>query len=132
MANLFVNGEDLAKQKDVDNIKSLVNDIKFFPKIIGNLNSNDDLNKITTRGIYLIGGTTPQNSTGTKWTILMNIPFDNETIFQYILGSDVVIQYRKVWPNRGYGSNWITIATKSDIQNLQEQIDDLKSKIGGG
>lgn len=129
MIDAYLKGMKLADDKDVQSAIKTLNEITYFPKVIGMLNANDDLDKITQRGIYQLMSPAPQNApAGADWSFLFNLPFDANTIFQFILGGDTILAFRKVWPIAGTKTDWNAVATSNDIQNLQNQIDELKKK----
>lgn len=101
-----------------------------FP-LRGALTEQDDINTITKSGIYIINNSKPQNAPddvfnhGTWATLVVFHHDDNQIQQTWITGVHVLRRW--ITENNSAGIEW-----HDDFQVLQDQIDQLKSKIGGG
>lgn len=98
------------------------------------LTSNDDMNTIFKEGIYETTNSAPKNSplenNEGRWGTIFVIQHDTEQIIQLWLIQNSI--YHRWITVTGPQTNWSRYADKSDIDNLQSQINVLKNKIGGG
>lgn len=134
MANIFVSGDELANKKDVDSVNSKINvDTNLFK-----LNQNDPVNVSDFSAqipyptnnsvgrlqvIHQRTGATGTDTYGNYDTLLI---FGGDDGFNAL---DVKLQSQGA---KIINKNWSgELAFKSDIDALQNQINDLKKQIGG-
>lgn len=92
------------------------------------LSGNDDANTITDTGIYRISGTAIKNGNGVTWAFLVVLKWDNNTVQQYLVQGDSVYQRNISASGKRY-PGWTYFAKKSHIDNLQNQINQIKSTV---
>lgn len=103
------------------------------------LSAADDMNNVLESGFYVTRDTSPKNYPASEvnegqWATIFVYHHDNGQILQrwFVQGNE----YKRwlITPGNGVGApqtDWIRVATQTDLESLQSQINDLKKKIGG-
>lgn len=105
------------------------------------LSAADDMNNVLESGFYVTRDTNPKNYPASevnegRWATIFVYHHDNGQILQYwfIQGTEYKRWLTTPTPSNGMGNpqtDWIRVATQTDLESLQAQINDLKKQIGG-
>ena len=120
--------------------KLFIDKVKFNPFDFHELSEADDMNNVLQSGFYVTRGTNPKNYPTTemnegRWATVLVYNHDNGQILQQWITQGRTYNRWLTTPGNGIGTpmtDWIKVATQADLESLQSQINDLKSKIGGG
>lgn len=123
MANIFIDGDEIANQKDLN-------------RLLGqNDTVSDSLdNHISETGIYPTkqanGAGYPNNTT--DWGAFTNL-HAGDKFLQIFFDDSNNVYFRTCNENyfKTHGRDFNQVATKDDVTSLQDQINQLKSKLGG-
>lgn len=122
-------------QTEIDQLRSQIDQPSFnnaLPYHKNPLTANDDLNNVLENGIYVLQGQTPKNAPalggGESWGTIIVWKHDDGQIIQRFFLQDI-IYFR--WLAMANGTpksqtEWIKEADARDIENLQNQINQLK------
>lgn len=92
------------------------------------LGANDDANNIIETGIYRISGSPIKNGNNLTWCFLIVLQWDLNSVQQYLVSTDRTFA-RKISKSHQTYPNWHYIAQQTDIDNLQNQINQVKSTM---
>ena len=122
-------------QSEIDQIQNQLDQPSFnnaLPYHKNPLTANDDLNNVLENGIYVLQGQTPKNapalSGSERWGTLIVWKHDDGQIIQRFFLQDL-IYFRWLATVNGTPKSqteWIKEADARDIENLQNQINQLK------
>lgn len=121
--------------------KLFIDKVKFNPFNFHELSEADDMNNVLQSGFYVTRDTNPKNFPTAeinegRWATVIVYNHDNGQILQQwiIQGRTYNRWLTTSTPSNGIGTpqtDWIKVATQTDLESLQSQINDLKKKIGG-
>ena len=119
--------------------KLFIDKVKFDPFNFHELSEADDMNNVLQSGFYITKSTNPKNYPTTEinkgcWATIIVYHHDDGQILQQWFVQDRAYKRWLTTPGNGIGApqtDWIKVATQTDLESLQSQIDDLKNKIGG-
>ena len=114
---------DVATHADVNNA---IDSIRYAPQERRSLGADDDANNIVDDGVYRISGNPIKNGNNQIWCFLRVKRWDYNTIYQELDCGTVGIFVRNIsQTSRNYPS-WQKIATSDDINDLRNQIQQLR------
>lgn len=119
--------------------KLFIDKVKFDPFNFHELSEADDMNNVLQSGFYVTRGTNPKNfptaeTNKGRWATVLVYNHDNGQILQQWIIQGRTYNRWLTTPGNGIGNpmtDWIKVATQTDLESLQSQINDLKKKIGG-
>ena len=120
--------------------KLFIDKVKFDPFNFHELSEADDMNDVLQSGFYVTRGTNPKNfptaeiDNKGRWATVIVYNHDNGQILQQWIIQGRIYNRWLTTSGNGIGApqtDWIKVATQTDLESLQSQIDDLKNKIGG-
>lgn len=121
MANIFVDGNEIAKKSELDNLLGNVT------PVTDSLDNHVSETKIfCTRQIGNIAGYPPN----ARWGTVINIhSFDKFAQFFFDDIGNVYFRTNNIPANEQKSTPFVKFAWQSDITSLQQQVDDLKSRV---